>query len=140
MSIFARYLDIVRAAVAALSDEGVLPPGLPVDRIGVEPPRDPAHGDIATNAAMVLAGAAKMPPRALAERLISRLGTALVVGGVGFALTVASDLWVLLAGIVAVRQALDFTTLRAIGTFGLSYLLLWLAFEGFLLELTRLPF
>ncbi len=54
---------------------------------------------------------------------------------VGFGLTVIGDLWVLLAGIVAVRQALDFTTGRALGTFGVSYVLLWLTFEGLLLGL-----
>lgn len=54
---------------------------------------------------------------------------------VGFGLTVAGDLWVLLAGIVAVRQALDFSTLRALLTFGAAYVLLWLTFEGLLLTL-----
>lgn len=68
-----------------------------------------------------------------------RLAIALPVPGVGFGLTVLSDLWVLVAGVVAVRQALDFNTPRAIGTFGLSYLLLSLTFEGFLLELARVP-
>lgn len=56
----------------------------------------------------------------------------------GFGLTVVGDLWALVAGIVAVRQALDFTTLRAIGTFGASWVLLWLTFEGLLLGLTSL--
>ena len=46
-----------------------LPAGLDTERIAVEPPRDPAHGDISTNAAMVLAKAAGMAPRALAELL-----------------------------------------------------------------------
>lgn len=57
--------------------------------------------------------------------------------GLGFAnaLLIATDLWVLAAGIVAVRQALDFTTLRAIGTFLFAYLLMWLSFEGLLLNL-----
>jgi hypothetical protein len=59
---------------------------------------------------------------------------------VGFGLTVIGDLWVLLAGIVAVRQALDFTTWRALGTFGASYVLLWLTFEGLLLSLMSLRF
>ncbi|MCU0837503.1 MAG: arginine--tRNA ligase [Rhodospirillales bacterium] len=76
MSLFAQYRDVVLMAVASRVDAGELPPGLPLERISVEPPRDPAHGDIATNAAMVLAGAAKMAPRALAERLIGDLATA----------------------------------------------------------------
>lgn len=54
---------------------------------------------------------------------------------VGFACTVVADLWMLAAGIVAVRQALDFTTLRAIATFGVSYLLLWLTLSGLLISL-----
>jgi hypothetical protein len=49
-----------------------------------------------------------------------------------------ADVWMLAAGIVAVRQALDFTTLRAIATFGVSYGLLWLVFNGFLFSLTAL--
>ena len=53
----------------------------------------------------------------------------------GFAFTVATDLWMLIAGIIAVRQALDFTTLRAIATFGVSYLLLWLTLSGLLISL-----
>jgi hypothetical protein len=50
---------------------------------------------------------------------------------VGFAITVVADLWVLIAAIVAVRQALDFTTARAIGTFGVAYLLLWMLLWAF---------
>ena len=46
-----------------------LPQGLDLDRVAVEPPRDPAHGDLATNAAMVLAGAVRENPMALAERI-----------------------------------------------------------------------
>ena len=48
----------------------------------------------------------------------------------GFGLTVAGDIWMLVCGIVAVRQALDFTTLRAIGTFGVAYALLRLMIEA----------
>ena len=69
------YGDFRRLLVAALQDltaEGPLPPGLDFSRIAVEPPRDPAHGDLATNAAMVLAGQAKQNPMALAERLIRK--------------------------------------------------------------------
>jgi hypothetical protein len=46
-----------------------------------------------------------------------------------------ADVWVALASIVAVRQALDFTTARAIGTFGVAYLLLWLLLAGALISL-----
>src|SRR6266852_3780846 len=64
--------DVRRLVLAGLDDlvaEGALPAGLDVGRVAVEPPRDPAHGDLATNAAMVLAGAAKQNPMALAERI-----------------------------------------------------------------------
>ncbi|UCE84607.1 MAG: YIP1 family protein [Deltaproteobacteria bacterium] len=59
------------------------------------------------------------------------------VGGIvlGVVIVFAADLWVLAAGIVAVRQALDFTTLRAVGTFGAAYVLLWIQIEGLLLFL-----
>ena len=46
-----------------------------------------------------------------------------------------ADVWVALASIVAVRQALDFTTARAIGTFGVAYLMLWLLLAGALISL-----
>src|SRR5437879_6065978 len=65
------YGDFRRLVVAALDDlvaEGALPAGLDFGRVAIEPPRDPAHGDLATNAAMVLAGGAKQNPMALAER------------------------------------------------------------------------
>jgi hypothetical protein len=52
--------------------------------------------------------------------------------GFGFAMAVVSDVWMLACGVVAVRQALDFTTLRALGTFGLAYAFLWLALTGIL--------
>jgi arginyl-tRNA synthetase len=69
--------DFRRLVVAGLDDmvaAGALPAGLDVGRIAVEPPRDPAHGDLATNAAMVLAGAVKENPMALAERIGAALG------------------------------------------------------------------
>lgn len=48
----------------------------------------------------------------------------------GFLVTFLADVWVLVAAIVAVRQALDFTTARAVGTFGVAYALLWLMLWG----------
>jgi arginyl-tRNA synthetase len=56
--------------------EGALPAGLDASRIAVEPPRDHAHGDLSTNAAMVLAKPARMAPRAFADLLVARLRNA----------------------------------------------------------------
>ena len=71
-NIFAVMLDKVRAANAALAAAGVLPAGIDQSRVVVEPPRDPAHGDMATNAAMVLAKDAGKKPRELAEAIAER--------------------------------------------------------------------
>jgi arginyl-tRNA synthetase len=72
-NIFASVLDKVRAANNALVADGVLPAGIDQSRIVVEPPRESAHGDMATNAAMVLAKDAGTKPRALAEAIAAKL-------------------------------------------------------------------
>jgi len=69
--------DFRRLVIVALDDlvaAGVLPPGLDVARVAVEPPRDPSHGDLSTNAAMVLAGQVKKNPMELAEKIGAALG------------------------------------------------------------------
>ncbi|WP_319796482.1 arginine--tRNA ligase [Nitrobacter sp.] len=71
--LFADVLARVHTACAALAEEGALPAGLDLSRIVVEPPRDASHGDMATNAAMVLAKDAKSKPRDLADRIATRL-------------------------------------------------------------------
>jgi len=73
MNVFAYVEERVAAALEALKQDGVLPAELPVDRVEVETPRDPTHGDLATNAAMVLAKPAKMKPRDIAEKLAEKL-------------------------------------------------------------------
>jgi len=88
-NVFAVVLDKVRAANQALADTGVLPTGIDQSRIVVEPPRDAAHGDMATNAAMVLAKDAGKKPRELAELIAARLRgddmiAAVEVAGPGF--------------------------------------------------------
>ncbi len=60
---------------------------------------------------------------------------AINVAGLHLPPTLVSDAWVVLASIVAVRQALDFSTLRAVATFGVAYLLLWLLLAGALISL-----
>jgi arginyl-tRNA synthetase len=73
MDLFAHFHDVVAAEVLALAKSGALPEGLDLSRIAVEPPRDPAHGDLSTNAAMVLAKPAGKNPRELAQKLAERL-------------------------------------------------------------------
>ena len=67
---FARH---IAAALDALEAAGTLPSGLPRAAVTVEPPRDVTHGDLSTNAAMVLAKPAGTNPRALAEALVAEL-------------------------------------------------------------------
>ncbi len=73
MNLFAEMETEIRAALAALQAQGKLAEGLDMSRLTVEPPREAAHGDMATNAAMVLAKAAEMKPRDLAELLVDAL-------------------------------------------------------------------
>ena len=70
---FALVLAKTRAATDALAAEGAIPQNLDTSRIVVEPPRDPTHGDMATNAAMVLAKDAGKKPRELAEAIAQKL-------------------------------------------------------------------
>jgi len=72
-NLFAEMLGRVIAANEALIASGTLPQGIDLRRITVEPPRDPSHGDMATNAAMVLAKDAGKKPRELADALAERL-------------------------------------------------------------------
>ena len=73
MNLFAEMETEIRAALAVLQAQGKLADGLDMSRLTVEPPREAAHGDMATNAAMVLAKAAEMKPRDLAELLVDAL-------------------------------------------------------------------
>ncbi len=69
-----RYLHgKVIAILDALAGEGAVPSGLDTSRVAVEPPREAEHGDVATNAAMVLSKAAGMKPRDLAELIVAKL-------------------------------------------------------------------
>ncbi len=76
MSVFKEYLTIIKTELEIMSGAGELPPGLDFSRVSVEPPREAAHGDISTNAAMVLAKPAQTNPRTLAAALAARLGRA----------------------------------------------------------------
>jgi arginyl-tRNA synthetase len=85
MNIFAAFQTEVESAVAALAAEGKLPQGLDLSKVAAEPPRDATHGDVATNAAMVLSKQAGMNPRALAELLVAKLKEAADVADVSIA-------------------------------------------------------
>ncbi len=99
MTLFDQIREAVLAAIDALSAEGTLPAGLETRAITVEPPRDAAHGDMATNAAMVLAKPAQMKPRDIAEALAGKLADdpridSAEVAGPGFLnLRLAASVW-----------------------------------------------
>lgn len=73
MNLFDHFASEVRQGLESLRVTGVLPEGLSLDAVSVEPPRDPSHGQIATNAALVLAKPARTNPMAIAEPLAAFL-------------------------------------------------------------------
>lgn len=97
--LFATMLARVHAICNALIAEGVLPQGIDLSRIVVEPTKDASHGDMASNAAMVLAKEAKAKPRDLADAIAAKLRaddlvTAVDVAGPGFInLTLKTSVW-----------------------------------------------
>ena len=99
MNLFRQIHTAVVQALHAMQADGALPADLDLANVTVEPPRDPAHGDMATNAAMVLAKPAKMNPRQIADDLAARLLdqggiTAAEVAGPGFInLRLATQIW-----------------------------------------------
>ncbi len=89
MNIFKQYLSVVTGHLEALAAAGALPGGLDLGRVVVEPPRDASHGDLSTNAALLLAKPAGMKPRDIADLLARRLEaeadvTEVSVAGPGF--------------------------------------------------------
>ena len=112
-TIHAAFAAHIGAALDALEAAGTLPAGLNRAPVTVEPPRDASHGDLATNAAMVLAKGAGMNPRALAEALVGELTklpqvTSAEIAGPGFInLRLADSAWI--------------DELRAIATLGADY-------------------
>src|SRR5690242_21422098 len=99
MTLYARFAAHLDAALDTLVADGILPAGLERRAVTVEPPRDPTHGDLATNAAMVLAKPAGTNPRAVAERLAAELGkldevASATIAGPGFInLALTDDTW-----------------------------------------------
>ncbi|MGR3543590.1 MAG: arginine--tRNA ligase [Paracoccus sp. (in: a-proteobacteria)] len=112
MNLFTDLRGIVIEALDQMAGAGEVPAGLDTANVTVEPPRDPAHGDMATNAAMVLAKPAGMKPREIAEKLAARLTDPRIAGaevaGPGFLnLRLAPSVW---QGVVrtAIRAGRDF--------------------------------
>lgn len=99
MNLFKQFRDVVVGELEEMTAAAALPPALDLTRVAVEPPRDRSHGDLSTNAAMVLAKPAGQKPRDLAEALAKRLEkhpqvTGVEVAGPGFInLRLAPSVW-----------------------------------------------
>ena len=106
MNLFAEMRGLVLAEVAAMVAAGELPQGLDTAGISVDPPRDAGHGDMATNAAMVLAKPAGLPPRQIADGLAAglmadpRVARADVAGPGFLNLTLRPQVWQGLLGAI----------------------------------------
>ncbi len=113
MNLFSDIRALVVSALEEMAASGELPEGLDFANVSVEPPRDAAHGDMATNAAMVLARAAKRKPRDIAEALAPRLArderiASAEVAGPGFLnLRLAPSVWAGVVGAV-LRAGADY--------------------------------
>ena len=113
MTLYVRFADHIDAALDALTTAGTLPAGLDRRNVTIEPPRDASHGDLATNAAMVLAKPAGTNPRALAEAIAAELRTlpevaVVTVAGPGFInMTLVDDAWRDELALIA-REAADY--------------------------------
>jgi len=99
LSLYAQYAALLDGVLDELVSEGALPQGIERRNVAVEPPRDSSHGDLATNAAMVLAKGAGTNPRALAEAIKPKLEalppvTSVEVAGPGFInIRLTPDAW-----------------------------------------------
>jgi arginyl-tRNA synthetase len=99
MNLYSYFRDEIASSLAALSAAGKLPAGLDASRLTVEPPRDASHGDVSTNAALVMAKNAGMKPRDFATVLAAELGgrsdvAGTEVAGPGFInLTLKPSFW-----------------------------------------------
>ncbi len=99
MTLYTRFAAHIDAALDTLTAAGTLPDGLDRKNVTVEPPRDTSHGDLATNAAMVLAKPAKTNPRVLADALVAELSkledvASASVAGPGFInMKLTDDAW-----------------------------------------------
>jgi len=99
MNPYAHITALIADAVEALKAEGALPATIEARNVAIEPTRDPAHGDLASNVAMTLAKPAGQKPRDLAEKIAAKLGShpdiaKVAVAGPGFInVTLAPVFW-----------------------------------------------
>lgn len=99
MNLFKTFKNDIDAALAQLVADGLLPQGIDTSKVTAEPPREESHGDVATNAAMVLSKAAGKKPRDIADALAVELRkhpavVAVEVAGPGFInLRLAESFW-----------------------------------------------
>lgn len=107
MTLYKIFEAKIAAVLAALEADGVLPESTNLANVAVEPPRDASHGDLAINAAMVLAKQAKSNPRALAEAIVAKLSddpaiTNAEIAGPGFInLRLDPAVWLEELGVIA---------------------------------------
>ncbi len=127
-TLHAAFSAKIDAVLNALEMEGHLPPGASRAGVTVEPPRDPSHGDLATNAAMVLAKQAKTNPRALAELIVEHLKrepdiAEAEIAGPGFInMRLANDAWRReLASIASLGEDYGRSTIGAGTTVNIEY-------------------
>ena len=113
MNLFSDIRTLVISALDQLVQSGDLPSGLDTANVAVEPPRDPLHGDMATNAAMVLSKPAGLKPREIADKLAlvlaadPRITTAEVAGPGFLNMRLAASVWQGVVG-TALANGADF--------------------------------
>ncbi len=113
MNLFTHFKGVVTSILNELAAAGDLPQGLDFSNAGVEPPRDPSHGDITTNAAMVLAKPAKANPREIAAKIAAKLSEnpdidSVEIAGPGFInMRLSQKFWLKLLS-TALEQSTEF--------------------------------
>ncbi|MBP9691968.1 MAG: arginine--tRNA ligase, partial [Alphaproteobacteria bacterium] len=99
MNFFHSFRNDILKALGALVQKGVLPEGIELEKITTEPPRDPSHGDLATNAALILAKPTQKNPKELGQLIADELKNLpsvveVSVAGPGFInLKLAPEFW-----------------------------------------------
>ena len=99
MNIFAAFRERIDESIRELIQQGVVNDNADLSRISVEPPREASHGDMATNAAMVLGKFSELQPRDLASKIADLLSedkdiAAIDIAGPGFInLSLVPSVW-----------------------------------------------